>query len=772
MRDEHKTKEQFISELVELRPRDAELKAADTERVRAKESIPERKIWSHVAGMFVLLFILVWLDEVMDLPHLLLGAPDTPINWREAITETVLIASVGLYVVLRLIRDINEWVRAKEVLRESEQWLSTTLRSIGDAVIATDAKGLVTLMNPVAKDLTGWDEAETVGKPLEDVFNIINEQTGERAENPVARVLREGVVVGLANHTVLIAKDGTKRPIADSGAPIRDEEGSIIGTVMVFRDITERKQAERAVQEAREYAENIVETVREPLVVLDADLRVVSANRSFYQTFEVTPGETEGQLFYSLDNRQWDIPRLRELLEEILSENIVFDDFEVEHDFETVGRRTMILNARRIYREANKTQLILLAVEDVTERKRAEEALRESEAHYRSLFANMAEGVCLHEVICDDAGEAVDYRITDVNPKYETILGVTRKQAVGSLGSKLYGADEPPYLDIYTKVAETGVPTYFETYFPPMDRHFAISVFSPDKGRFATVFSDITERKRAEEALKEYSERLEEMVEERTQELREAQEELLRKERLAILGQLAGGVGHELRNPLGALKNAAYFLNMVIEEPEPEVKETLEILEKEVGTSERIISSLLDFARAKAPVRRKVDVNDIVQEALSRATVPEKVEVISQLDKTLPAILADPDQLGQVFGNIILNDIQAMPEGGRLVVQTSGVSEKPPRSGWVAVSFADTGVGIPEENLGKLFEPLFTTKAKGIGLGLAVTRTLVEGHGGTIEVQSEVGKGSTFTVKLPIGRGPALSPSASLRIESAEGREK
>jgi PAS domain S-box-containing protein len=134
--------------------------------------------------------------------------------------------------------------QAEQALRDSEQWLSTTLRSIGDAVIATDAKGLVTLMNPVAEELTGWGEAEALGQPLEDVFNIINEQTGERAENPVARVIREGVVVGLANHTVLTAKDGTKRPIADSGAPMRDEEGNIIGTVMVFRDITERKRAE------------------------------------------------------------------------------------------------------------------------------------------------------------------------------------------------------------------------------------------------------------------------------------------------------------------------------------------------------------------------------------------------------------------------------------------------------------------------------------------------------------------------------------------------
>jgi signal transduction histidine kinase len=256
--------------------------------------------------------------------------------------------------------------------------------------------------------------------------------------------------------------------------------------------------------------------------------------------------------------------------------------------------------------------------------------------------------------------------------------------------------------------------------------------------------AEIAERK----PLKEYSERLEEMVEERTKELREAQEALIRQEKLAVLGQLAGGVGHELRNPLGAIKNAAYFLNMVLEEPDPEVKETLEILEKEVATSERTISGLLDFARPKPPTRRRTDIEEVVQEALSRVTVPENVEVVSQLDGRLPIILADSDQLGQVFGNIILNAVQAMPEGGQLIIKSQVPSPE-----WVAVSFMDTGVGIPEENLGRLFEPLFTTKAKGIGLGMAVTKTLVEGHGGKIEVESEVGVGTTFTVRLPISVG-------------------
>jgi len=285
-----------------------------------------------------------------------------------------------------------------------------------------------------------------------------------------------------------------------------------------------------------------------------------------------------------------------------------------------------------------------------------------------------------------------------------------------------------------------------------------------------------------QEALKEYSERLEEMVEERTQELRETQEQLVRREKLAVLGQLAGGVSHELRNPLGAIKNAAYFLNMVLEEPDPEVKEMLEILEKEVGTSEKIISSLLDFARTKAPIRREVDLNDVLQATLSRIAVPENVEVVSQLDEALPTILADPDQLRQVFGNIILNGIQAMtlpspvevPEGNRLVIKSEVAS---PES--VAVSFTDTGVGIPEESLDKLFEPLFTTKAKGIGLGLALVKTLVEGHSGSIEVESQVGKSSTFIVKLPIGEKPVLPvpsvvegskacPEPSRRVEGEE----
>jgi two-component system cell cycle sensor histidine kinase PleC len=397
------------------------------------------------------------------------------------------------------------------------------------------------------------------------------------------------------------------------------------------------RRAEGIAQEAIEYAESVVETVREPLLVLDDDLRIISANRSFLNTFEVSPEETVGQMVYEIGDRQWDIPRLRELLEEILPKKTSFDDFLVEHDFEIIGRKTMLLNARRLYKEGNHTHMILLAIEDITERRKMEKKLERYREHLEEL---------------------------------------------------------------------------------------------------------VQERTRE---LESYREHLEELVQERTRELEEAQGELMRKERLAALGQLAGSVSHELRNPLGAVKNAAYLINMIIEQPEPELKESLDIINREVDRSDRIITSILSFARPMPPELHAVNINEVIREALSHTDVPQGVEVVSRLDDKLPAINADHVQLGQVFGNLILNAVQSMPQGGRLTISSKAVGTDK-----VAVSIEDSGEGIPGENLEKLFEPLFSTRAKGIGLGLPIAKDMVERNKGTIEVQSEEGKGTTFTVKLPL----------------------
>ena len=253
-----------------------------------------------------------------------------------------------------------------------------------------------------------------------------------------------------------------------------------------------------------------------------------------------------------------------------------------------------------------------------------------------------------------------------------------------------------------------------------------------------------TARKRAEDELRKHRDHLEELVQERTRELEEAQEELVRKGKLAVLGQLAGGVSHELRNPLGAIKNAAYLINMVIEHPEPEVKESLEMINREVAKSDRIITSILDYARPKPPAVQAVNVNQLLGDALSPGIVPDNIETVIRLDESLPLVMADPEQMARVFSNLILNAVQAMPEGGRLTVSSAAADDK------VAVSVEDSGAGIPKENLDKIFEPLFSTRAKGIGLGLAIARDMMERNGGNIEVHSEEGKGSTFTVKLPL----------------------
>jgi PAS domain S-box-containing protein len=265
---------------------------------------------------------------------------------------------------------------------------------------------------------------------------------------------------------------------------------------------------------------------------------------------------------------------------------------------------------------------------------------------------------------------------------------------------------------------------------------------------FLTVAEDISERVQAEEAMKEYSERLEERVEERTRELQAAQEQLVRREKLATLGQLAGGVGHELRNPLGAIKNAAYLLDMILQDPEPDVAETLQILEQEVGTCNHIISSLLDYAQPRLPALCPVDLGRLVQETLARQSIPQKVAVVTHLDEPLPEALADPDQLRLVVDNIIRNAVQAMPQGGRLEIGAALL----PAGDEVRLAFHDTGVGIAPAQLARMFEPLFTTKARGIGLGLALSKQLVSGMGGSIEVESEAGQGSTFTVRLPLSR--------------------
>jgi signal transduction histidine kinase len=233
--------------------------------------------------------------------------------------------------------------------------------------------------------------------------------------------------------------------------------------------------------------------------------------------------------------------------------------------------------------------------------------------------------------------------------------------------------------------------------------------------------------------------------------LEHAQEELVRRERLAILGQLAGGVGHELRNPLGVMTNALYYLGMVLKETSPDVKEYLDILRTQVGLSEKIVGDLLDFARVKTPSREVVSLEQLVAEQLQRVAEAASVRVTTEFPPTLRGAFVDRVQVGQVVLNLLTNAVQAMSSDSLTpsVGGTLSIRGRMLENGQVQLEVSDSGSGIQPEHLDKVFEPLFTTKARGIGLGLAVSRTLVRANGGDIQVVSRPGEGATFLVTLP-----------------------
>ncbi|RJX25961.1 MAG: GAF domain-containing protein [Desulfurivibrio sp.] len=262
----------------------------------------------------------------------------------------------------------------------------------------------------------------------------------------------------------------------------------------------------------------------------------------------------------------------------------------------------------------------------------------------------------------------------------------------------------------------------------------------------ADVAWEITVRKMAEEEVHRLNAELEQRVAERTGELQEAHEKILRQERLAAVGQLAGGIGHELRKPLTVMANAVYYLRLIQPGAEGKVKEYLGILENEVFFAEKIISDLLDFSRMKAADRAAVTPAELVKSALERFPAPENIMVKLDVSADLPAVCVDRYQLIQVLGNLVVNGCQAMSEGGELTVAARQEGEM------LALSVTDTGPGIAAKNMARLFEPFFTTKVRGTGLGLAVSRRLVEANNGRIGARNESGRGATFLVHLPLYR--------------------
>jgi PAS domain S-box-containing protein len=513
----------------------------------------------------------------------------------------------------------------------------------------------------------------------------------------------------------------------------------------------------RQLELALAYAENIIATLREPFVVLDNSLRVRTANVAFYRGFHATQEETEGRFVYDLGNGQWDIPQLRTLLSQVLSNSHPVEDFEVEHAFPDLGRRNMLLNARRFPPEGQNPELVLLAIEDITDRRRAEAAMEHSEVRYRRLFQMAKDGILILDA---DTGKVID-----ANPFMTALLGYSRDEFLSKelweIG--LFG-DIKESQAAYRELQEKGYVRY--DHLPLENRsgqkvevEFVSNVYQESEHQVVQCnVRDTTERSRLQRLTQEQAESLADL-------------DRRKDEFLAMLS-------HELRNPLAPILNAALLLRLQSNRnrlrgiENPIVQQSATIIERQVGQLTRIVDELLEVSRittGRIQLRREsIDLGVVAENAV--ATVRSLIDQRKhELKVSLPEqsiwVNADSARLEQVAVNLLTNAAKYTDQGGRVWLTLYQEHDE------AVLRVRDTGVGIAPEILPRIFD-LFTQAERsldraqgGLGIGLALVQRLVEMHGGTVTVASAVGEGCEFVVRLPVVSPPhsqASSPPAEL----------
>ena len=395
--------------------------------------------------------------------------------------------------------------------------------------------------------------------------------------------------------------------------------------------------------------------------------------------------------------------------------------------------------------EGGKVRGAVCIFHDVTRRREQQEKLVEGQRQLKAILDNIPDiawlkdrqgrFIAVNQRLAAAAGkgsEAAVIGLTDFDLWPRELAERYRRDDEDVMLTKRHHRVEEPFVDV------AGTVSWIETV------KEAILGDNGDVIGSTGISRDITERKRAEEALRVTKEELEHRVSVRTAELAEAQENLVRKERLAVLGQLAGGVAHQIRNPLAAIMNASYVLKRHLQpEQHPNVEDAIRIIHDEVRHANVIITGLLDFARVRAPDRHPASITELVERVLGAEPFPPSIALEVEIDDDLPLLDLDIDQLHGAFLNVVRNAIEAMPDGGSLRVEVKRDVDA------IVLSVTDSGPGISPQVRGHLFEPLHSTKPMGIGLGLVTARTFVEAHGGRI-THVELPKGTRFEIRLPV----------------------
>jgi PAS domain S-box-containing protein len=660
--------------------------------------------------------------------------------WQTLVFFGALILATGLGLGLawrgQRLRYYSERSKVAEALRESEEKFKYVFEysNVGKSITLPSGEIQV---NTAFCELLGFSREELQSKKWQEITHPDDMESTQK----IVTALLSGETESARFSKRYVHKNGSSVWTDVSTSLRRDKAGKPLYFMTSIVDITDRKQAEDKLVASEVRYRRLFEAAKDGILILDAETGVVVDVNPFLVELLGLPQKK------LLGKKIWDLGFFNDVaanqanfLELQQEEYIRYENLPLET---ANGQRLNVEFVSNVY-QVDHHKVIQCNIRDITERKKAERALQESEVRLLAILDSTPFPIALVDeqdniisfwsqsataLFGHTAPTAKEwYQIAYPDPEYRREVITRWKPMV----EKARSSSKPVNAGEYRVTCKDGSERICELY----------AAFIQDK--LVVTFNDITKRKEAEEAIKTYADKLEAMVEERTRKLEQAQEKMVRQERLATLGQIAGSIGHELRNPLGVISNAVYYLKMSQPEANESMQEYLGIIETETRNSEKIITDLLDFTRGKVSQSEPVVVDRLVERVLERYPAPASVTVTHKLPARLPKILADPGQVEQVLGNLVVNAFQAMPQGGRLTISAQAEDKM------VGIVIRDTGVGIPAEIMDRLFEPLFTTKARGIGLGLAVCRKLVEVNNGWIEVASKPGKGSLFTIHLPI----------------------